>query len=95
MTKGKCPLTGGVRLQEGEKCTRGHIMHQNKYCKACKTTCNCIIHQRVVGCCFSIILYIGGAGYGLELPCEFKFQGDKFFLDWLEEKLKKENFDVL
>ena len=37
----------------------------------------------------------GGAGYGLELPCEFKFQGDKYSCDWLKEKLKKENFDVL
>ena len=36
-----------------------------------------------------------GAGYGLELPCEFKFQGDKYSCDWLKEKLKKENFDVL
>ena len=36
-----------------------------------------------------------GAGYGLELPCEFKFQGGKYSCDWLKEKLKKENFDVL
>ena len=36
-----------------------------------------------------------GAGYGLELPCELKFQGDKYSCDWLKEKLKKENFDVL
>ena len=36
-----------------------------------------------------------GAGYGLELPCEFKFQGDKYSCDWLKEKLKKENFHVL
>lgn len=36
-----------------------------------------------------------GEGYGLELPCEFKFQGDKYSCDWLKEKLKKENFDVL
>ena len=27
--------------------------------------------------------------------CEFKFQGDEFSFDWLKEKLKKENFDVL
>ena len=27
------------------------------------------------------------AGYGLELPCEFKFQKDKFLCEWLEEKL--------
>ena len=31
----------------------------------------------------------------MELPCEFKFQGDKYSCDWLKEKLKKENFDVL
>ena len=31
-----------------------------------------------------------GAGYGMELPCELKFQGDKFLCDWLEEKSKKE-----
>ena len=36
-----------------------------------------------------------GAGYGLELPCEFKFQGDKYSCDWLKERLRKENFDVL
>ena len=30
-----------------------------------------------------------GAGYGMKLPCEFKFQGDKFLCDWLEEKLKR------
>ena len=36
-----------------------------------------------------------GAGYGLELPCEFKFQGDKYSCDWLKEKLKKENVHVL
>ena len=36
-----------------------------------------------------------GAGYRLKLPCKFKFQGDKYSCDWLKEKLKKENFDVL
>ena len=36
-----------------------------------------------------------GAGYGLALPCEFKFQGDKYSCDLFKEKLKKENFDVL
>ena len=36
-----------------------------------------------------------GAGYGVELPCDFKFQGDKFFSNWLKIKLKKEKFDVL
>ena len=29
------------------------------------------------------------AGYGMELPCEFKFPGDKFSCDWPEEKVKK------
>ena len=36
-----------------------------------------------------------GAGYGVELPCEFKFQGDNFSSNWLKIKLKKEKFDVL
>ena len=31
----------------------------------------------------------------MELPCEFKLQGDKFSCDWLEEMFKKENFDLL
>ena len=32
----------------------------------------------------------------MELPCEFKLQGDKFSFDWLKEKLsQKENFGVL
>ena len=36
------------------------------------------------------------AGYGLELPCKFKFQGDQTFLcDWVEEKFKKEKFEEL
>ena len=32
---------------------------------------------------------MGGAGYSLELPCEFKFQGDKFSCNWLKERFKK------
>ena len=36
-----------------------------------------------------------GAGYGMQLPGEFKFKGDKFSCHWLEERFKKENFDVL
>ena len=36
-----------------------------------------------------------GAGYGLKLPREFKFQGNKYSCDRLKGKLKKENFDVL
>ena len=35
-----------------------------------------------------------GAGYGVELPCEFKFQGDSFSCNWLKDKLKKEKFDI-
>ena len=40
-------------------------------------------------------LHSGYAGYGVELPCEFKFQGDNFSSNWLKIKLKKEKFDVL
>ena len=31
-----------------------------------------------------------GAGYGMKLPWEFKFQGDKLSCDWFEEKLERE-----
>ena len=31
----------------------------------------------------------------MELPSGFKFQGDKFSYNWLKEKLKEENFDVM
>jgi hypothetical protein len=34
----------------------------------------------------------GGAGYGVELPSEFKFRGDSFSCDCLKHKLKKEKF---
>ena len=34
-----------------------------------------------------------GAGYGLELPCEYLFYGDKFSCKWLKQKLAKEGFD--
>ena len=27
-----------------------------------------------------------GAGYGLELPCEYLFYGDKFSFEWLKKK---------
>ena len=27
-----------------------------------------------------------GAAYGVELPCEFKFQGDSFSCNWLKDK---------
>ena len=48
-----CSLTGGVRSPEGEKkCIRGHIC--TKTSTRDRSTCNCIIHHRVVGCCFSI-----------------------------------------
>ena len=35
-----------------------------------------------------------GAGYGVELLCEFKFQGDSFSCNWLKDKLKKEKYDL-
>ena len=31
----------------------------------------------------------------VELPCEFKFQGDNFSSNWQKIKSKKEKFDVL
>ena len=34
-----------------------------------------------------------GAGYGLELPCEYVFYGDKFSCEWLKNKLAKEGFE--
>ena len=34
-----------------------------------------------------------GPGYGLELPCEYFFYGDKFSCEWLKKKLAKEGFD--
>ena len=36
-----------------------------------------------------------GGGYGLEVPCEYQFNGDTFSCDWLKEKLTKEKFKVL
>ncbi len=35
-----------------------------------------------------------GAGYGVELPCKFTFKGDSFSCSWLQDKLKKEMFDL-
>ena len=35
-----------------------------------------------------------GAGYGVELPCQYTFQGDEFSCKWLKDKLKNEHFDV-
>lgn len=34
-----------------------------------------------------------GGGYGLEVPCEYHFQGDDFSCNWLKQKLMKEEFD--
>ena len=34
-----------------------------------------------------------GGGYGLEVPCEYHFMGDKMSIEWLASKLKKEGFD--
>ena len=33
-------------------------------------------------------------GYGLEVRCEYIFEGDSFSFGWLQEKLIKEEFDV-
>ena len=35
-----------------------------------------------------------GGGYGLEVPCQYHFQGDNFSCKWLHEKLIKEEFHV-
>ena len=42
------------RLKKKNWCTRGHTKLQNMYFRAFKTTCDFIIHHRVVGCCFSV-----------------------------------------
>ena len=34
------------------------------------------------------------AGYGLEVPCEYLFEGDSFSCGWLQAKLIKEEFGV-
>ena len=34
-----------------------------------------------------------GGGYGLEVPCEYHFQGDDYSCNWLKQKLMKEEFD--
>ena len=50
-TKGKCLLTGGVRLWEvkQKKSNRGHIMHHNKSFKAFKLRQLVIVFQGVDG----------------------------------------------
>ena len=35
-----------------------------------------------------------GGGFGLEVPCEYIFEGDSFSCGWLQQKLVKEEFDV-
>ena len=35
-----------------------------------------------------------GAGFGLEIPCEYIFEGDRFSSLWLQRKLIKEEFAV-
>ena len=35
-----------------------------------------------------------GGGYGLEIPCEYIFQGDLFSCNWLKDKLINEGFVV-
>ena len=36
-----------------------------------------------------------GGGYGLEVPCEYFFTGDKFSISWLKTKLEKEGFELI
>lgn len=33
-----------------------------------------------------------GAGYGLEIPCEYCFTGDEFSIQWLKSKLEEQGF---
>jgi len=33
-----------------------------------------------------------GAGYSLEIPCEYSFTGDKFSIQWLKSKLEEQGF---
>ena len=33
-----------------------------------------------------------GGSYGLEIPCEYKFEGDSFSNTWLRNKLIEEEF---
>ena len=33
-----------------------------------------------------------GAGYGLEIPCEYCFAGDEFSIQWLKSKLEEQEF---
>ncbi|XP_048585043.1 uncharacterized protein LOC125567957 [Nematostella vectensis] len=35
-----------------------------------------------------------GGGYGLEIPCEYIFEGDSFSSSWLKRKLFIEEFDA-
>ena len=36
-----------------------------------------------------------GGGYGLEIPCEYKFEGDNFSCNWLEDKMQYEKSDIV
>ena len=36
-----------------------------------------------------------GSGYGLEIPCEYHFHGDRFSCQWLKGKLIQEKFKLL
>ena len=35
-----------------------------------------------------------GGGFGLEVPCEYIFEGDNFSCEWLHRKLIEEKFDA-
>ena len=35
-----------------------------------------------------------GAGYGLEVPCEYRFEGENSSCNWLKEKQVKYQFNV-
>ena len=36
-----------------------------------------------------------GGGYGLEIPCEYEFEGDNFSCNWLKDKMQYEKYDII
>ena len=36
-----------------------------------------------------------GGGYGLEIPCEYEFEGDNFSCNGLKDKMQYEKYDIV
>ena len=65
--------------------TGGHIpKNLSKTFKHCLTLANCTIKCTVIGKCVN-----HGAGYGLEIPANFKFLGSAKAIQWAENAVKK------